>query len=215
MPRKKKRHPLALDIPRHPWVGTPMLDEVRQLNARCFAQLVEAVKAHPDPAGTPALQVLFEHASQIDARVCERAGSCPVLLLDLDFGLPERWDRATVAMHSSLPLGLFTRNAASPLLHEILMQAWSLAHAAPRSTRLFFGMAPEVTEAIARLTGEDLERVAQERAAYLRPRWEDRRTFWARLLDAAVGTNDAALVDVHLHCLSLLGGELLPVRRVG
>ncbi len=192
-----------------------MLKEVRQLNARCFAQLVQAVKAHPDPAVTPALQILSQYASQVDARVCERAGSCPVSLLDLDFGLADRWDRAAVGMQMSASPGLFTREAASPLLHEILMEAWSLAHAAPQVGRLFFGMAPEVAEAIAKLTGEDLERIGQERAAYLRPRWEDRRTFWARLLEAAIGTNEEALVDVHLHCLSLLGGELVPARRVG
>ncbi len=192
-----------------------MLKEVRQLNARCFAQLVQAAKAHRDPAGTPALELLSQYASQIDARVSERAGSCPVLLLDLDFKVPEHWDRVMAGMHMSVAPGFFTKDAASPLLHEILMQAWSLSHAAPHAARLFFGMAPEVTEAIAKLTGEDLERIAEERVAYLRPRWEDRRTFWVRLLEAAVGTNEDALVDVHLHCLSLLGGDLVPVRRVG
>jgi hypothetical protein len=215
MPRKRKRGSRPLAIPRHPWVGTTVLSAERQLNVRCFAALAEAVKNHPDSAGTPALQVLSESASQIDARVCERAGSCPVLLVELNFNAPEFWERATVGMHLSPPPTLLTQQAASPLLHEILMQVWSLSRSLPRAASLFFGMAPQVREAIGRLTGEQIDRIAQEHALYLRPRWEDRRTFWSRLLEAATGTNDEALINVQLHCLSLLGGELVPLRRDG
>ncbi len=192
-----------------------MLSAARQLNVRCFAALAEAVKHHPHSAGTPALQVLSEFASRIDARVCERVGSCPVLLVNLNFDESEFWDRVTVGMHLSPPQTLLTQTAASPLLHEILMQAWSLAHSLPRAASLFFGMTPPVREAIGQLTGEQIDRIAQEHALYLRPRWEDRRMFWVRLLEAATGTSDEALIDVQLHCLSLLGGELVPARRDG
>ena len=192
-----------------------MLEEARKLNERCFAQLAQAVKTHPDPAGTPALEILRQFAARVDARVCGRAGSCPVLLLDLDFSDPDRWDRIIAGIPFAGPPALFNRDAASSLLHKILMQAWGLSHSAPRAASLFFGLAPKVTEAVAKLTGEELERIAREYAVHLRPRWEDRRTFWARLLAAATGTSEEALVDVQLHCLSLLGGELVPQRRVG
>jgi hypothetical protein len=196
-------------------MGKPMLEEARQLNERCFAQLAHTVKPHPDAASTPALEVLKEFAPMLDARVCARAGSCPVLLLDLDFNDPERWDRIIAGMPLTAPPALFTKEAASPLLHEILMRAWNLSHSAPRVASLFFCLHPKVTEALAKLTGKDLERIAQERAVHLRPRWEDRRTFWMRLLEAATGTSDEALVDVQLHCLSLLGGDRVPLPRVG
>lgn len=192
-----------------------MLEETRQLNERCFAQLARALKTHPDPTVTPALEILTQFASQIDARVCARAGSCPVLLLDLGFSDADRWDRILAGMSLAGPPALFTREAAGSLLHEILMQAWSLSHSAPRAASLFFGMAPRITEAVAKLTGEELERIAQKHAIHLRPRWEDRRTFWARLLAAATGASEEPLVDVQLHCLSLLGGELVPQRCVG
>jgi len=190
-----------------------MLREARQLNERCFAALAQVIKAHPERAATPALEVLSEFARQIDARVCERAGSCPVLLLDLNLNAPEHGHRIPVGMHSSTPSALFTPEAAGPLLHEILMQAWSLARSAPRAGSLFFGLAPQVAQSLAELTGEEIERIARERAVHLRPRWEDRRTFWMRLLEAATGTSPEALIDVQLHCLSLLGGELVPLRR--
>ncbi len=191
-----------------------MLKEARQLNERCFAALAQAVKAHPGPHGSPALQILAKYASQIDARVCERAGSCPVLLLDLNFNAPDYWDRVTVGMRLSAPAALFAREMVGPLVHEILMQAWTLTRSAPRAASLFFGMAPQVTQLIGQLPGEEIERIAQEQAVYLQPRWEDRRTFWQRLLEAATGANHEALVDVQLHCLSLLGGELVVLPRV-
>ena len=192
-----------------------MLSAARQLNARCFALLVEAVRAHPSPQGAPALQVLSEFAAHVDARVCERAGSCPVLLVDLNFNVPECWERVTAGMPMNAAGALFVQESVSPVLHEILMHAWSLAHSLPRATNLFFGMAPQVREAIGHLTGEEIDRIAQERASSLRPRWEDCRTFWTRLLEAATGTSEEALIDVQLHCLSLLGGEFVPVRRTG
>jgi hypothetical protein len=192
-----------------------MLEDARRLNERCFAALARAVKAHPNAHGAPALQVLSEFASRIDAGVCERAGSCPVLLADLYFSAPDYWDRIRTRMRSSAPIGPLSKEVASPLLHEILMQAWTLAHTAPRAASLFFGMAPQVTQLIAKLTGGEIERIAQEHAVDLRPRWEDRRTFWQRLLEAVTGNSQEALVDVQLHCLSLLGGELVPIPRVG
>jgi hypothetical protein len=136
-----------------------------------------------------------------------------VLLVNLNFDVPEFWDRVTLPMQMPPPRVLFSQAAASPLLHEILMQVWSLSHSLPRAASLFFGMAPHVRDAIGHLTGEEIDRIAQAHAPYLRPRWDDRRTFWTRLLEAATGPNDEALVDVQLHCLSLLGGELVPARR--
>jgi hypothetical protein len=213
MPRK--RRPRSPAIPRHVWDGVPMLKDARTLNERCFAQLAQAAKAHPEHARTPALRVLAEFAARTDARACARAGSCPVLLVSLNFDVPEHWERGAAGSPASPPSALFAPEVASPLAHEILMHAWTLARSAPRTARLFFGMAASVTQAIAQLTGAEIERIAHERAAQLRPRWEDRETFWKGLLDAATGTSEEALVDVHLHCLSLLGGELIPLRRVG
>lgn len=213
MTRKRKTGSRPSAIPRHPWIGEPMLSAAHQLNTRCFHLLVQSVKARAAPYRSPALELIAEVLPQIDARACERAGTCPVLLLDLQFNVPESWDRIIGGATMSAPSFLFTQEAASPLLHEILMQAWSLAHSLPRAATLFFGMNNQVRESIVRLTGEEIDRIAQERARQLRPRWEDRRTFWNRLLKAAIGTDDEALKDVQLHCLSLLGGEFVPPRR--
>ncbi len=171
----------------------------------------------PAGFGSPAVLALQEFAGQVDARACERAGRCPVLLLDLNFQRPEWWQRlehaVPAAMDEDAPRTLFTREAAAPLLREILMETWSTGRTLPRATGLFFGMAPGVTQAITRMSVLEIDRVVANHAQYLRPRWEDRVTFWRPLVQAAIGTDDEALVNVQLHCLSLLGGEQLPHTR--
>jgi hypothetical protein len=66
-------------------------------------------------------------------------------------------------------------------------------------------MEPRVSSAIADLSVPELDRVAVLYARYLRPRWEESRVFWQRLLLAAIGADDEALAHAHLHCLQLLG----------
>jgi hypothetical protein len=196
------------------WGGLPMLQTVRQLNERCFALLASAARSDSAAGDCQAVFGTPELWAQVDARAYERAGRCPVLLVDLNFQHPEWWNRIRngvpppMSLNGSRPL--VSHEAAAPLLHEILMQAWSLARAQPRTASLLFGMAPPVTEVFTHLSTQDIDRVVTEHAQNLRPRWEDRRTFWTRLLQASVGTEDEVLIDVQLHCLQLLGGELLP-----
>jgi hypothetical protein len=216
--QKKKRTRLknleSTALSPHPWPGLPLLQPAHLLNQRCFAQLAEAVRTLPPGFGSPAALVLQEFAGQVDARACERAGRCPVLLLDLNFQRPEWWQGLEYAVPAGTddeaPRTLLTRAAAAPLLREILMETWSTARTLPRATGLFFGMAPAVTQAITRMSVLEIDRVAADHAQYLRPRWEDRMTFWRALVQAAIGTDDEALVNVQLHCLALLGGEQLP-----
>lgn len=161
--------------------------------------------------GSPAVLALQEFAGQVDARVCERAGRCPVLLVDLNFQRPAWWQRLEYAAPAAMdgPRTLLTREAAAPLLREILMEAWSTGRTLPRATGLFCGMAPGVIQAITRMSVLGIDRMVTNHAQSLRPRWEDRVTFWRRLLQAAIGTDDEALVNVQHDCLSLLGGEQL------
>jgi len=78
----------------------------------------------------------------------------------------------------------------------------------PRALNLLFGMTPEVTATIVQLAAPDIDRIAVEEARHLKPRWPESRNFWKGLLEAAIGTDDQALKNVHLHCLQLLGNEV-------
>ena len=147
--------------------------------------------------------------ARIDSRACERAASCPIVLLDLNFQHHDWW-RAFATRNSEIDSiksqrAHFAPERAEPLLREILMEAWSMGRSMPHAASLIFGMSPPVTAAIAGLSAPDIDRVVIERLGELRPRWENNRIFWRSLLQAAVGTDDDALGAMVLYSLQLLG----------
>jgi len=191
------------------WAGVRMLQTAHRLNERCFSLLAETVRTGGASIELHAMYRLRELWAQVDARVCERAGRCPVLLLDLNFQRADWWrwvgqgdDRASGVNVQS---ALFAIERATPLLREILMEAWSIGRSIPHAVNLVFGMEPRVSSAIADLSVPELDQVAVVYARYLRPRWEENGVFWRRLLLAAIGADDEALAHAHLHCLQLLG----------
>jgi hypothetical protein len=202
-----KRCPLAP----HRWDGLPMLQPAYALNARCFGLLSQIAAGQSSATGSYAMDLLRASAAQLDARASERAGRCPVLLVNLNFQDAEWWRCLThsrpKAMHLNGPRPVLTQEAAAPLLQEILMEAWSRGRTTPRAAALLFGMAPAVVRTITDLSSCELTQVVADHAQHLRPRWDDSRLFWTRLIQAVIGTDQEALIDVQLHCLSLLGGN--------
>jgi hypothetical protein len=200
--RKKKKILRPTIVPQR-WPGENTLDTVRQLNTRWLALL--AKQPHEDAA----LSVLW---AQMDARACERAGRCPVLLMDLNLQRPESWQRASQSSADSLPLE-GTRSPESEravsLVREILMDARTIGRTMPRALNLIFGMASAVSATIAQLGAPEIDRIAAQAARHLKARWPESRSFWKGLLNAAIGTDDQALANVHLHCLQLLGSEVV------
>jgi hypothetical protein len=186
-----------------------MLQTAHRLNGRCISLLAETVRTGGASIELHGMYGLRDLWAQVDTLVCERAGRCPVLLLDLNFQRADWWGRASHvdgrASSVNGPCALFTEDHATPLLREILMESWSIGRTMPHVARLIFGMEPRVSSAIADLSVPELDQVAVLYARYLRPRWEDSRVFWQRLLLAAIGADDEALAHAHLHCLQLLG----------
>lgn len=109
---------------------------------------------------------------------------------------------------NSVPCMVFSQEQGTPLLREILIEAWSIARMMPNVTGLVFGMVPPVSAIIANLSVAEIEQVVVRYLPYLRPRWEHRGMFWRRLLEAAIGPDDGAITDVHRYSLQLLGGDL-------
>lgn len=220
---RKKRGPRqradATTLTPHPWPGLPVLRTVRLLNQRCITILADVVHETALASGSPAMEVLHEFRAELNARACERAGRCPTLLVTLNFDRPDWWDCAGHPTQKSMPPDLqcvlFTQETAVPLLREILVEAWSLGRTMPRATGLLFGMAPGVTKAIARLSIQEIDHLVANYAQFLRPRWAQYPTFWRGLIRAAMGSDDGALINAQLHCLSLLGGERLRPGNVG
>ena len=79
----------------------------------------------------------------------------------------------------------------------------------PRALNLIFGMASPVAAAISQMGVPEIDRIAMDEGPHLRARWPESRSFWKGLLRAAIGTDDQALANVHLHCLQLLGSEVV------
>jgi hypothetical protein len=186
-----------------------MLQTAHRLNERCFSLLSDAVRTGDASIELHAMFSLRELWGRADARVCERAARCPVLLLDLNFQRADWWGRVSRddgrASSTSGPSAPFIVERVAPLLREILMEAWSISRSLPHAASLIFGMEPRVSAAIADLSVPVLDQVAAAYARSLRPRWEESHAFWQRLLMAAIGADDEALAYAHLHCLQLLG----------
>jgi hypothetical protein len=200
---RKKKKILRPTIESQRWPAENTLVTVRQLNTRCVARLAE--QPHDDAT----LSVLW---AQLDARACERAGRCPILLIDLNFQRPEWWQRASQKSSNPLPSeGTDRRDneRAVTLLREILMDVRTIGHMKPRALNLIFGMASPVASTIVQMGPPEIDRIAVEEARHVKPRWPESRSFWKGLLEAAIGTDDQALANVHLHCLQLLGSELV------
>lgn len=198
MRRKKKKPPRPTIEPQR-WSGESALPTVHHLNERGLILMAQQ---------SPADDELAALWRQMDARALKRAARCPVLLLGLYFHRPDQWQRMTQKRAASEATS--APAPAASLLREILMEAWTIGRAMPRALNLLFGMASEVTATIVQLGAPDIDRIAVEEARHLKPRWPESRNFWKGLLEAAIGTDDRALANVHLHCLQLLGSEALP-----
>jgi hypothetical protein len=196
MGKKTKRPPRPTIEPQR-WEGESALGRVHHFNERGLALIAES--AHRDEP----LAALW---AQVDARALKRAARCPVLLMGLYFHRPDQWQRITQKRAPSEVTPAPTPAAA--LLREILLEAWTLGRTMPRALNLLFGMASEVTAAIVQLAAPDIDRIAVEEARHLKARWPESRNFWTGLLQAAIGADNQALANVHLHCLQLLGSEV-------
>jgi hypothetical protein len=200
---RKKKKILRPTIESQRWPGENALASVCQLNTRCIASL--AKQPHEDAT----LSALW---AELDTRACERAGRCPVLLVDLYFQRPEWWQRASQrSANLLLPEGASTPDTerAVSLVREILMDARTIGRTMPHALNLIFGMASPVTATIIQMGVTEIDRIAVEEGRRLKPRWPESRSFWKALLQAAIGTDDRELANVHLHCLQLLGSEVV------
>jgi hypothetical protein len=197
-------------------VGDTLLQTtIGRLNARGLSLLTKAAQASLWAEGlTPWKEVspLFVRASET---VLGRAARCPMVLLDFNFQRVAWWNQVVDERPFAVRrpnVCVFPSEEAIPLARDLLLEAWSAARSLSRVSCLVFGMAPEVTALIARLSARDIDQVVVQEIQALKPRWENRPMFWKALFHAAAQMDDQILGNVHLHCLQLLGGELASSR---
>jgi hypothetical protein len=194
------------------WSALQVLEAARRLNQRCFA-LLQTTALTRTGADSPVF-ARRDLWARIDERGMDRAGRCPVLLLSLQLHNLDWWQRAIEGgagpVLLNAPPPLFDAEEVAPLLRAILTEAWSAARGNVFAASVLFGMTPAVAKTLVSLTAQTIDRIVTTQANAVRPRWEDSRTFWNGLLEAAVADGNETLTYVHLHALQLLGSEAQP-----
>lgn len=192
----------------------PLLGGAFGVNERCLELLVHA--ARQEPGGSFRLvRELHELLKTLDPAARRRAACRSFLLVDMEFGNADWWRGAGshLAELARLPYWRrsFPRVSGTQLARATLLLAWTNLRSGrdPATTRLLLGMTPEVGELIAGLRFEQIDRIAQKRFRFVRPRWNDRPAVWRRLLLAARGDDSRLMGEFTLHGLQLLAGELM------
>lgn len=200
--------------PPAPQAKDPLLTGVFEVNERCLELLVSA--ARQEPRGSFALvRELREVLLSTDPPVRRRAACRSFLLVDMEFGNIDWWRGvgSQLAEPARLPYWRrsFPRASGTQLARAALLLAWSSLRSGrdPATARLLLGMTPEVGELVASLRFDQIERVAQKRFRFVRPRWDDRPAVWRRLLLAAQSADSGLMGAFNLHALQLLSGELI------
>jgi hypothetical protein len=168
---------------------------------------------HEETQSFALVSELRELLKSTDRPMRERAARVSFLLVDLEFGNPEFWHVACSHPGQQLktPLwrGSFPRGSAVQLAHATLMLAWNSLRTDPATAQILLGMAQSVSQRLAGLRFDEIDRIAHKRFRHVRPRWDDRPAVWRRLLLAAQSDDAKLMGAVNLHALQLLTGELL------
>ena len=183
-----------------------------EVNERCIEMLVNAAR-HEQDRPFALVSELRELLRSLDPPTRQRAAQLTFLLVDMEFANPDWWHAArnhpSQQMRTPLWRGCFPRPSAIQLARATLLLAWNSLRADPVTARILLGMAPGVSDLIADLKFDEIDRIAQKRFRHVRPRWDDRPAVWRRLLLAAQAQDEKLMGEFNLHGVQLLVGELL------
>jgi hypothetical protein len=189
----------------------PELEPLYALNARCIELLVRA--ARPDwPATLPLVEAIRAELRSMTPAARSQAAKYPVLLVDMQFFDLNCW-QYTRERPTRLPRipawgGAFPPSTGVQLARSTLGLAWHMVRS-NRQAAALLGMTPEVASIIANLPVTEISPIAEMRARYIRPRWEDRPGVWRRLIDAAQSGEMRKIRAFALYSVQLMTGELL------
>ena len=187
-----------------------MLEPLAEINEEVVEALIAGSEreAGSDP-GTGALRGRWQ---ALAAPARQRLVRCPYLLLDAGFAHAALWAALPrVSVHEASPPG----SAATPrpmpaqLIRRTLLLAWHLARANRLTARLALGMSSECAQLLSSCRLADLEWYAEQRPAFVRPRWESRPDLWQALISAAALENTHELERLQRWGLQKLAAETL------
>ena len=188
-----------------------LLEPVTELNAEVLEALAAAAARAAPPGGAPAPQWQWRALGEAGRL---RLARTPLLLVDAGFARPECWCAAPrAAVHEAVPAPLAQRGVlATPLLRRVLVFAWHLARANRPCARIALGMSAACAGAVASWRFADLEALAEQRPAWIRPRWQDRPEVWQAWLNAALQESSQELERLRLWAIQSLAAEVTAAR---
>ena len=186
---------------------------LREINAQCLQLLVDMAHRPGDPSR--------DFIDEISGALCrlsagaQAAASCfPFLLVDMRFRDHEWWREViahpTIARRSPTWLVPFPRSPSVRLARTTLVLAWHTARTDRASAIALLGISPSVADLLAQVPLYEIDRIAERQFRHLRPKWEDRPTVWAQMLDSAHSGDKDSTREFILHGLHLMAGEILP-----
>jgi hypothetical protein len=194
---------------RQSWLGAATLESMEELNAEVLALLTAQCRA--GGAQLPLIQDVSDLLLNLDAASMRRAAGSAVLLVDAGFTDGSRWSDAIVGgvndRHCAATEPFFTVDAAVGVMRLVMTQAWHLARSEPAAARLLLGLSATNVAVIGGCTLNRLLVLAQSRAHWLRPRWENRPRIWRDLLRTAAEGDTGALERLRVRGLHLLAAD--------
>jgi hypothetical protein len=194
---------------RQTWLSPATLESMTEVNEEVLALLRAQCSAGAPQA--PLIQDVSDLLLNLDAASMRRAAGTAVLLVDAGFADSVRWSDAIIGAvndrGSPAPEPFFTVDAAVRVMRLVMSHAWHLARSEPAAARLLLGLSPANVTIIGSSTLTRLTFLAESRAEWLRPRWENRPGVWRELLRTAAQGDAGALERLRIRGLQLLAAE--------
>jgi hypothetical protein len=188
-----------------------VLEPLAEINEEVVEVLTGASAA--ESAAGPVITALRWRWQALAAPARRRLAHCPYLLLDAGFARPELWAALPRAAVNDAPLvgdsAARLKPMPTPLIRRVLLLGWHLARANRFTARLALGMSTECAQLLTRCRLADLEWFAEQRPAFVRPRWEDRPELWQALMGAAAIEKSLDLERLQCWGLQKLAAEAL------
>jgi hypothetical protein len=188
---------------------------LQEVNGRLLDLLVLASQ-NPNASGLPLALDLRDVLEHMDPTARERAAASPFLLVEFGFRDAARWSSVRGVVESINPReGYFPHPQALELAQMTLILAWSLVRSNRDAAFVMLGVSPACAGIVADLRLQDLQRIAAERSAWIRPRWETRADVWRRLLSTADTLVSPPPDQLGTHGLKLFFGNLFSNEPAG
>ncbi|MET0282697.1 MAG: hypothetical protein ABW278_16440 [Steroidobacteraceae bacterium] len=195
------------------WLADGSLETLKEMNRQCLLAMAEMARLEQQACPT----WLHGNAAawvQVDRAGLERLAASPYLFADAGFDDDMRWrclDLHMVHDHAAhQPEAAFTGPGAAHFIRGVLQFGWYLARANRQLARVALGMTPVCAERLCQLHLHDMDRLAQCRPGWVRPRWERNPRAWHHLLAAARDPEGE-----HMARATLLGLQLMAANAIG